>query len=270
MKKLSLFLIASIMSVVCLMSCIEGNNVQEGHGFGVLQYSPVSYTPMLNSTVGPYSSPTIGGLISKGDMSIDNCYYFYYSLDLDLPENSYASVQANGYYTVSLLDVKDIPTFYLRPYLTDTSTMMFGEMALYDGYESGNAYVDEYYFAAHIVNQPTTLELDWDLSYNSSDMQSVDASGRSYNLYIRAVKKNTTEKTNNELVQHVNAYMIRDFMKTAARMERNALGGNYSESSSRLNIRFNYVSDISEDGKLTWSSKKEENIYVGAFLSDDY
>ena len=261
MKKLGLFLIASVISFISLTSCLESSNVSEGYGLGVLQYSSKSYTPVLNSTLGLVSASNLG------DMDINSCYYFYYKLDLDLPENAHAVVEANGYQTISILDKIELDKYYLSSSLTDTSRMMNGEVPVYDAYESGNPYIDEYYFISQIVKMPSDLQLTWHMSYDGDGNIAVVENGeRYYDVFVRATKRNSSDKTE-ENVQHLNAYFVRDFLKNAANNERNALGSNYSETSSKLRIRFNFVSEISDEGKLTWKSKTEESVYVGMFLS---
>ena len=262
MKKFGLFLIASVFSVFCLTSCLEGNNVSEGYALGVLQYSSESHTYVLNSTLGLVSAPNLNAL------DLNECYYFYYKLDLDLPENATAVVQANGYHTISLVGHQKIDKYDLSPSLTDTSRVMNGEVPVHDAYESGNPYIDEYYFISQIVNMPSDLQLTWNMSYDS-DMEPVVENGeRYYDVFIRATKKNSSEKSDEKL-QHLNAYYVRDFLKNAASKERNALGSSYSEHSSKLRIRFNFVSEISEEGKLTWKSKTaEDSILVVHFLTN--
>ena len=259
MKKLGLFLIASVISFISLTSCLESSNVSEGYGLGVLQYSSKSYTPVLNSTLGIVSASNMG------DMDLNSCYYFYYKLDLDLPENAHAVVEANGYQTITIYDKIELDKYYLATSLTDTSRMMNGEIPTYDAYESGNPYIDEYYFISQIVEQPSDLQLTWDMSYDSNADPVVENNERYYDVFIRATKRNSSEKSP-EKVQHLNAYFIRDFLKNAASYERNALGSNYIEQSSKLRIRFNFVSEISEDGKLTWKNKTENNILVAEFI----
>jgi len=258
MKKVGLFLIASVFSVFSLTSCLESSNVSEGYGIGVVQYK--GYTPVLNSTLGLFSASNLDLV-----MDLNECYYFYYKLDLDLPENSATVVKANGYQTITILGQKKIDKYYLMPSVTDTSSMMSGEVPVLDAYDDGNPFIDEYYFISQIVDQPADLQLTWNMSYDSDADPVVEDGQRYYDVFIRATKRNSSERTP-EKVQHLNAYNVRDFMRNTALKEYNLLGSSFSESTSRLRIRFNFVSEISDDGKLTWQRKTDESLLVAYFL----
>ena len=260
MKNFGLFLVASLISVFCLSSCLEGNSVSEGQAFGVLDIGDKTPRPVLSSTAGPFYSASLNSL------DLGGCYYVYYSLDSDLPENAPAVVEANGYYTVSILDYLEVPKYYLRSYLTDTSEVRYGEMPVLDAM-GVQAFVENNLFIIQTAKHPDDLELEWEMSYDDATMlPTIEGEKRYYDIFIRATKTNSSDGTASDK-QHINAYYFGNYLKIAADKEKTSLGSGYNASYSKLPIRFNYVSEIKGDTALVWKNYIWEP-YVANFVSD--
>ena len=258
MKKLGLFLIASLFSVLCLTSCLEGSNIGENEDVGVLTYSSKSHTPVLKTRLGDFGGPSIDALYATSGMG--TCYIFYYRIDYDLPENTAGVVEANGYYTVSILACEEIDRYYMRHSLTDTTTLMYEEVPILNGCQNIISYVDDYLFLSHTVSQASDLQLDWDMSYDPLSMMPTEENGeRFYDIFIRATKKNSSDK-NKVDVTYIRAYNVGSYIENIANKEKMLLGGNYYESSSKMKLRFNFISEIDSDDKITWKSSTQEII----------
>ena len=267
MKKIGLFLVVSLFSVFCLTSCLESSNIVEGESVGVMTYGK-GYSAILKSPGYWFGGPSIDALYAKADMEIGKCYAFYYRHDGDLPENAPNVVEANGYNTVSILGYVEIDKYYMNSYLTDTSTVLYGEEPVINGCERIIAYVENNLFLTHIINQAADLQLEWDMSYDTNTMvPTEEGSQRFYDIYIRAIKRNSSDKSKTD-VAVLNAYNIGSYLENAASNEKSFLGSSFSESSSVLTLRFNYVSEIDEDNKITWKSKTER-LGIAAILASN-
>jgi len=256
MKKNGLFLFVALLSVFCFASCIESDNVTEGRAVGVLNYSD-NYTPVLISTIGPPVSATnIDALISRGDMSINNCYLFDYRFDMDLPENALNVATDRGYYTVTLGGIYEVPKFPMLPYLSDTSQVLPNEIAVLSAYEGNSDYVEGYLFITQDVIQPSDLDVEWNMSYDYETMMPYEGldGRRYYDVFVRAIKKNNSEKSTTT-TRYLNAYNMGGYLRSAAFAEKTSLGTSYNESSSTFSLRFNFASEIDKDTEaITWKS----------------
>ena len=266
MKKLEFYLIASLLAVFSFTSCLETNNVTEGQGVGVLEYNNGSYL-ILKSNMGDLYANNLEALVLDGNMTIGNCYHFAYRHDADLPENSPAMIELYEFETISLLEYIELPKYYSSGVLTDISTALDDEVPLLDVYNSGNPYIDNYFFIRHIVNQQSDLELNWNLTYDYENIVTEVNGVRYYDIYVRATAINSTNKTSKAETVHLNAYNIGTYMINIAVREKSILGGSYNPSTSRFNLRFNYVSAINEETReITWSNKVITDIYLSPFL----
>ena len=270
MKKNGLFLFVALLSVFCFTSCIESDNVSDGVAIGVLNYSDDYITPVLKSTFGPpLSASNLGTLISNGDMNINNCYYFEWRLDMDLPENAQNVAAAKGYYTVTLGRIYDIPKYSILPYLADTSQVLPDEIAVLSAYEGEGVYLEGYLFIDQTIIQSSDLDVEWNMSFDYATMMPFEGSDgkRYYDVFVRATKKNNSEKPT-VTMQHLNAYNMGGYLRSAAYEERNFLGTGYSESSSTFALRFNFVSEIDKDTEaITWKSITK-TISIADFLEE--
>ena len=261
MKKLGSYLVVMLLSCFCLTSCFEGSNVEDGTAIGILDYSK-NYSTIIKSTIGYSYAPNLDAIMASKGLSTGDCCIFLYSLDHDLPENAPNVAEANGYQTISLMDIAKLPKYYMVSHLTDTSSIIPGEIAVSDPYESGN-YIESHLFISQIVNQPTDLQVEWNMSYDANTMAPTEVHGeRFYDIFIRATKKNDSSNTPVN-TQHLNAYYINRYLQEAASREYS-----HNSSTSKFTLRINYVSKIDADTKaITWSSKTTE-IMVSSFLEN--
>jgi hypothetical protein len=271
MKKFNLFLIGALLCVIGLTSCLEGGNTTQGYALGVLDYSYSYTTPVMKTSYGNYYGPELTSMISSGNLEIGNCYYFQYTIDFDLPENSQEMVQTNGYYTVSVYPIAEAEKYYPNYYLTDTSAVLPNELPVSDivSEDGPYGYAEDYLFITHVVNHLKDLDLHWDMSYNDGDDMITEESGkRHYNLFVRATASG--DKDENKVTAehlHFNAYYLRNFFESAARKEKDRLGSSYNTSST-FTVKFNYVSEISDDSKITWKSESVDNLYIAWFVPE--
>ena len=257
MKKSGLFFVGLLLSVFCLTSCLEGSNVSEGYGLGVLGLNN-NLTPILKTPVCSFASANLNSLLNAGTMQLDNCYYFYYQINFDLPENGDKFVESNGFYTITLLEFAELSKYYLSSSLTDNTTALPDEKPVLKGFINSN-YVEGYLFIEQTVYQPSDMELWWDLSYDYNTMMpTVEGNNRYYDLYIRAIMEKEGTKDLVEM-SYLNAYYMGNYLRNAANNEKTYLGINYSETSSQFKVRFNYVTSINENtGELIWESEQIE------------
>ena len=267
MKKFGLYLTGLFLSFFCLTSCLKGTNVEEGWIVGVLKFNSAFSLIIKTSSMGDLYAPNITSIFNNGDIDIDDCFLLYYRLDLDQPENASNIVEANGYLTVTILEIAKMPKYYLNSGPTDTSTSLPNEIPVEKGYISGE-YVDKYLVLSHEVYQPAEMELDWHIS-SSVVMPTEENEKRYYDLYIRATVKKESESTFKTIIPYWNAYYIYNFIPTAASLEKAILGSNYNESLSKFTIRFFYVSSINEEtNEITWKNEQVENFVV--WYLEDY
>ena len=262
MKRFGLYLTGLFLSVLCLTSCLKGNNVQEGWALGVLELGGKnSFTPVLRTTTGDFYATELASKINNGEIYFGDCFVIYYRLDSDLPENGASVLEVNGYYTITILQIGQLKKYNLNPYLTDISTIRPNEMPVLNGYFGGE-YVDNHLFITQIVNQQSDLELHWEMSYDGQNIVTVDENNkRYYDLYIRAIVATDSEKTLKSDVQYTNVYYMGNYFSYAASNEKAYLGSNFNASTSKFTIRFNYVADIDEEtNTITWKSSEVEDL----------
>jgi len=267
MNKYGLYLASLVLSVICLTSCLKGINVQDGGLYGVLGYSK-NMTPVLKSELGDFYSTEVASKVNSLEIFEGDCFAFYYRIDYDLPENSAKVIEVNGYHTVTVLEIINIPKVEVKPYLTDTSSTLSEEMPVVAGY-SKPAYADNYLFITQIVKQPTDMDLDWEMSYDDQNIVTIDGNKRYYDVYMRATVKKDGSSTMTMNVEYVNAYRIGNYFTLVANLEKTHLGSSYNPMDSKFTVRFNYVTDINkETGIITWASG-EENVDIALFLAPD-
>ena len=268
MKKFCLYLTGVFLSVLFLTSCLEGSNVREEIGYGVLEFGGANgITPVLKSSVGHFSGASVMSLYNTGAMDIDGCYAYYFRIDFDQPENSSSIVELNGYQTVTILDFVELSKFYVSSYLNDITQILPDEMPLMKAC-NGLDYVSRYLFISHTANHPDEWKLSWEMSYDNAMLtMPIEENGkRYYDLYLRARVQNKSDKTSKVETQYTNVYFMGDFLTTVASLERSLLEGSYSENSSQFTLRFNYVSDLDEEtNSMTWQSD-EVDFYIAGFL----
>ena len=270
MKKICLYLTGLFLSVFLLTSCLEGSNVREEIGYGLLDWGGSNgMTPVLKSSMGFFSGSSVISLFNNGAMDIGGCYVYYFRIDYDQPENAASIVDLNGYQTVTILDYGELSKYNVSSYLYDITQLLPSEMPLVKAC-NGLDYVLGYLFISHTVNHPEDWKLTWEMSYDyASLMTPMEGNGnRYYDLYLRARVQTPGEKTSKVETQYTNVYYMGDFLSLAASNERSKLGGSYSESSSQFTVRFNYISELDEEmNTMTWKND-EVSFYVAEFLND--
>ncbi|MDR2384106.1 MAG: hypothetical protein LBD80_00390 [Tannerella sp.] len=267
MKKKKLFISTMLISITGLNSClIDGGNKQSASAYGVLRYNDYSSLCLYSTFVDPVSSPQLSQLVSEGKMQPNFCYTFNFEIDYDRPENTRATLLSNGYYTVTINDYTQLPTFYVNPHLTDTTAAMENEIPVSNGYVSA-AYAAEYIYIQQTVNQPSDAQLNWDISFEYASITNpkVESGIRYYDLFVRAQTLTEGTKSNTD-VSHLNAFYMSNFFNLVAQNEKTQLGANYS-STSTFKFRIFYVKEI-KDGVLTWHSSLPQEAYISAFTEN--
>ncbi|MDR0572632.1 MAG: hypothetical protein LBG96_01135 [Tannerella sp.] len=270
MKRNSLYFVIMLFGITGFTSCLSGSgNVSSYSGLGVIDFGSKSLVTVSKTTGGEIYTPEISSMVSNGDLQLGDCLCLYYEVDFDLAENSSNVVATNGYYTASLDGYQKFDKNYLNYSFTDTAEALMNEVAVsnpfYTDYGGINGFYSDYMYITHVVSQPEDLTLSWDLSYDSETMMPAEAGGkRYYDLFVRATKTNEGSKNTVNYPYYI-AYDMRDYLRAAAALEKNALGNNYNTTST-FTIRINYASAISED-VITWSSK-EWISYINTFLSE--
>ena len=268
MKNFSLYLASLLLSVFFLTSCVKGSNVTEEIGYGVLDWGGSNnLTPILKSTFGFFYAPNLTSLVANGTMNIGDCYAFYFRIDLDLPENSLAVAEVNGYQTITLIEYAKLSKYYLSSMLTDTLHVLPDEVPV--GYVCIDwGYVANHLFLSQTSIHPEDWEISWDMSIDYNTIVKEELGKRYYDLYIRAKVKNQGAQIINTSVQSINAYYIGDYLSLVAMIEQSFLGSDYDSSTSKFVLRLNYVSELNEEtNSVTWRNDKIE-LPVASFLED--
>jgi hypothetical protein len=266
MKKMTLFLLMTLIAVVSFTSCLEGNNTGTEYYVGILDYSKNYTTPVMRTLAGDFYGPELNSLITNGDMEFGDGWYFQITYDQDLPENSPEMVYINGYYTASIYPLVKADKYSAIPYLTDTSEVMTNELPvseiLYVSNEAPYGYAEGYLFITHLVSHEQNLELNWNVSYDRDDMITEVNGVRYYNLFIRATKSaNGEEGASTTNLLHFNTYQLSDFFDVAARNERDK-----TDINAAFTVKINYVSEIKES-EIIWNSTTT-SFPVSLFVSE--
>jgi hypothetical protein len=273
MKKFSLFLIVVLFGFTGLTSCLKGGENTSTRAFvGVLDFGKNFTTPVLKTLYGDFYSSELNSLMSSGKLTKGDCCYFEITYNLDLPENSVAMVELNGYYTGTILTMAKADRFDASSYLRDTSEVLQDEIAVSQIISESNdpfGYVENYLYVTHIVSHEDDATLSWDMSYDGGNIVTEENGKRNYNLFVRATKTGGDDTKTKSNQYHFNAYNnTKYFLENAARMEKELLGSSYAASSSTFTVKFNYVSGITDD-QITWNSKAMA-FYIAMFIPDSY
>ena len=260
MNRIGLYVSGLFLSVIWMTSCMKGSNVSEGIACGVVGTSSKNYSIVLKTSWEDLYSTTINSTgLFEGD-----CCIFQYRYDADSPENSPSAIAANGYYTISILNIDKVQKYYLSP-VNNISTILPNEVPLMRGYDYGD-FIENHLFITHLVNQPSDMELNWTLSGDESTMPTIDGdSRRYYDLYIRATVKKEGDNVKTDKYYTI-AYYMYNYLSAAASKEKSLLGNSYSASSSNFTLRFNYVSALDEEtNTITWQSDSQD-VPIAYFL----
>ena len=270
MKKIGLYLASLSLSIVFLTSCMKGSNVWEGIVLGVIGLSE-NFTPVIKTSAGDLYSSSLITSMNDGKITFGDCYVFYIRVDSDLPENSPNVVATYGYQTVTILDQLQLSKYTLQYGLTDTTTVLPGEVPIVKAFDNNADYIEGILFLVQTVNIPEGWELSWDMSYNPNTMMpTTEGSNRYYDLYVRAIVTKEGTNTNKTDRSFTNAYQIYSYLTSVANTEKQLLGSSYNANVSKFIIRFKFPSSIDKDtNTITWSSNQIENLYVASFQTMD-
>ena len=243
MKKLILqSVVWSFVAMLLLTSCMDkGRNVSSGLVFGVVREDYMRGLNLLDvaEDVSFYSSRFANDY--DGD-----CFFVSYELDHDLPENSYESVEARGYYEVSIGAAKEkVDKWNVSVMLpADTLTSLPVELPLATAIFDGEIiYIKGKMFIISNLQKATYQRINWELKYDMDNMLTEERGQRYYNVFLRATEGQGTNS--NENISFANAFEIKYFLKNVVQKEKES-------GSESFFIRFNYPSKINDDGKMTW------------------
>ena len=238
------------VSLLLFVSCIgEGRNAEVNETVCVVSAKDI-FTNVLDLPDGRSFYSSIFANKTPGD-----CFWIYYELDHDDPLNSDESVLVNGYYQISLLAYDEIKSYGISYEVTDTTTVLNGEVAILEAIANEwYSYVKGMFFVVSALNIPSDQEVYWDLSCDMDNVVAEEYLGqRVYNVYLRSqVYSSSTESSKD--VGMYNAFNMRFFLEKVAQEEKK-LGR------SSFKLCFNYVSEI-KDEKLTWAKQYSSNILV--------
>jgi hypothetical protein len=263
MKKFSLYLLVTYVCIAGLTACLEGGgNRETGYSVGILDIGDKSFNYVIKTLGGDLYAPELLSYMSAGKMNMGAGYYVSYEIDWDLPENTQNMIMANGYVTVTLLGFLEADSYNLNHSLTDTSVIRTDEVAVTEALvpaaNSGiNGFMTNYIFMTHLVQCPENLELTWDLSYDYEKglTPTEEYGNRYYDLFLRAVKTNDSDKSNIDAA-FFNSYYVGDYLKRVAGKEKELLGsGNYNQNST-FTLRIHYVSEIKDNDELVWENQE--------------
>ena len=260
MKKLNLqYVILFFVAMLLLSSCIgDKRNVISTSAFGVIRFDYGKFRNVLDVSANESFYHIQFQTAAEGD-----CFWVYYELDYDLPENSMENVldaDGNYTYTISLMlkESVDLGTLYYT--LMDTSTVLANEVAIIEPMSEGAFwYIKGNVFLVSTLEIPDNQTMWWDLSYDYTNMVSESGNRRYYDLYLRATIRDKGTKTPEQISVPI-AFDMYSYLSTAALKEKE-LGGD------AFTIRIHYPSAISEDGIITWDYQDTtESIPVAYFI----
>ena len=255
MKKIILQSVALFfVSLLLLTSCLgEGRNVESGSTVGVVRFDFKSARNVLDvSAVDAFYS-------SRFQMDNDgDCFSVDYEIDYDDPVNSPESIEANGYFTVKIFDRTSIPKGFIN-FLTDTSQAVTDELPLLSPVLNGESrYINGMFFIVSALQMPSDQKMDFHISYDMENMLTEEYVDRYYNVFMRATVF-TAGRDSKENTAVRNAFPLKYLFEYIARKEKESGGKTF-------NLRFNYPSEISEDGQIKWQHQDLNYIPVDHIL----
>ncbi|MDR2918327.1 MAG: hypothetical protein LBV72_03050 [Tannerella sp.] len=257
MKKVNAFGAIFLMAIVLFTSCLgDGSNTQSATTVGVVRYDYKSGKYLLDTYGwGVFYSSALNSTTEGA------CYYFNFELDYDLADNNSSVVNTTGYYTISIGTKYEVARYSMSPVLLDTTTLLTNEIPLVNPLASVDGYVKGIFFLQHTYKQPEDQKYAWSLSYDTQNAVIEESGKRIYDVFIRAaISGSAGTKTATE-GGVANAYNMKSFFESAAYVEKN-------QTDKVVNVRFNYVSDIT-DGKIVWKKSDIISVYTDLILAED-
>ena len=254
MKKFNLKYVISFFVALLLLSSCLGNqrNVIQSSTFGVMRYDYEKQRYVLD-----VSEDESCYHIQFQTASEDDCFWIYYELDYESPENTLENVmdsKGNMTYNVSLIDKKpvDLGSVY---YAVDTSSVKPGEVAIIDPmYDGVLAYIRGKMFIVSTMNIPDNQDMWWELSFDFNNLVTEVGGRRYYDLYLRSTIKDKGTKTPEERMIAISFDMF-TYLKSVVQKEKELSGEDFR-------LRIHYPSAISEEGEITWKYKESQSIPV--------
>lgn len=254
MKKTNVFGAIFIMAIILFTSCLgDGGTSHKDATVGVVRYDYKSAKYLLDTYMwGTFYSPSLNS--KPEELREGACYFFNFELDMDLPENSNSNVSTTGYYTITLINKAELSRYSMSPVFLDTATLLTNEIPIINPYLAFVGYVKGIVFLQHHIKQPEGQGHNWNLSCDTQNMVVEENGTRYYDVFVRAtIDGSAGTKTPTETAP-LNAYDMKYFLESAANVEKN-------QKDKMVNIRFNYISEITE-GKMVW--KKSEKLPLSA------
>jgi hypothetical protein len=244
-----------ITAMTLFTSCLEGGrNTRSDTTIGVVRLDTKTFKNVLDIYGGgTFYAP------SFDTMQEGACCIVVYELDFNAPENSTVMLQANGYYTVTISYKEDIDRYSLSSVITDTTAVLPEETAIMDPINSKLGYLNGILFMAHQLKRASDQREIWHLSYNPQTAMQEENGRQIYNVYLRSTVRVSSTKTQEDSYD-LCAYDMKYFMESAAQRAKSA------GSATTFQVRFNYVSEIT-DGTLAWKYRDME-MYVAEILPE--
>ncbi|WP_080904825.1 hypothetical protein [Parabacteroides sp. Marseille-P3160] len=252
-KKYSLVLFACL-GLLLINSC--GNGEYEGkmvaNQIGVVVDDLASGKQLMEL----YGYGTIYDPRFDTELRKDSCYLINFNIDTLSSENSPASVDANGYKTVRMLDVIPIDRGVIRELpASDTALVYENEQLIANPIGASYAYHDRGRLILFTSYRKYPEQAsNWILSYDPENRMS-DTNGKSlYTLYLRStiewLQKDPNDSTRTLTAVSPNAFDIKSFMD---QIETDEAAKGRSEF--YFNIRYLSAAKVENDTlRLTWST----------------
>jgi len=246
----SLFLLASCMG--------EGRNIVSGQAFGVVRFDFKSGKNLLDvSEIESFYHIRF----QEPSAHDGDCFYVSYEIDYDAPENSYENIEANGFIIADIFDKADVDRWPLssNPFASDTSKAMIDEMPIITPIWDGDfVYLKGLMFIISALEMPTDRTLYWHLTYDRDNAYSELNGQTIINLFLRATIRMAGTKSKDK-TGVANAFEMNHFFTDFAEKVKESGGRTFK-------IRFNYPSEISDDGQIKWEYQDTKDIQIEYFI----
>ncbi|MBQ4161411.1 MAG: hypothetical protein IJD84_00725 [Parabacteroides sp.] len=257
MKKLKIVGMAVLTAgLISLTSCLgDGSNTQTGVSLG---YSTINLDALAYAVEDDFGTVVVADAFEK---QLKGNEYVMYSYEVD-----WAKQSSEKYIYVNVTGLEKLPEVSSKMSITDTTSVLPNELpievielAMYNYMYILTANRHAFLTAYH-KNVPSDIETDYDLSYDI-DANPVEISGvRVYDLYLRAVKITDGKKVATD-TPIMCAYDLKEFLRRKREVEKSA-------GKTNVNVRFNYVSSITDSGSMTWKKSDVHSFVIPEEVSN--